>query len=70
MTMNRLVDSVRFTGHIGVVGIFLPQDPNAPDKLEQEGQDRLRLWASSGSRVKRSAPGRPTSSTTTASFVT
>jgi threonine dehydrogenase-like Zn-dependent dehydrogenase len=47
MTMNRLVDSVRFTGHIGVVGIFLPQDPNAPDKLEQEGKiafDMGKFW--------------------------
>jgi len=47
MTMNRLVDSVRFTGHIGVVGIFLPQDPNAPDKLEQEGRiafDMGKFW--------------------------
>ena len=47
MTMNRLVDSVRFTGHIGVVGIFLPQDPNAPDELEQEGKiafDMGKFW--------------------------
>jgi len=47
MTMNRLVDSVRFTGHIGVVGIFLPQDPNAPDKLEQKGRiafDMGKFW--------------------------
>ncbi len=38
MTMNRLVDSVRFTGHIGVVGIFLPQDQNGPDELERNGK--------------------------------
>ncbi|MGH3900550.1 MAG: glutathione-independent formaldehyde dehydrogenase [Pseudonocardiaceae bacterium] len=38
MTMNSLVKSVRFTGHIGVVGIFLPQDPGAQDKLAKQGK--------------------------------
>jgi len=38
MTMNNLVKSVRFTGHIGVVGIFLPQDPGAPDELARNGK--------------------------------
>ena len=39
MTLNRLVHSVRFTGHIGVVGIFLPQDPNSPQSdLEKKGE--------------------------------
>jgi threonine dehydrogenase-like Zn-dependent dehydrogenase len=38
MTMNRLVESVKFTGGIGVVGIFLPKDPNGPDPLEKQGQ--------------------------------
>lgn len=38
MTMNSLVGSVRPTGGIGVVGIFLPQDPQADDKLEKQGQ--------------------------------
>lgn len=38
MTMNNLVGSVRPTGGIGVVGIFLPQDPKAEDKLEKQGQ--------------------------------
>ncbi|MFF1464642.1 zinc-binding dehydrogenase [Streptomyces sp. NPDC058330] len=27
LTLNQLVDSVRFTGRIGVVGVFLPEDP-------------------------------------------
>lgn len=47
MTMNRLVDSVRFTGHIGVVGIFLPQDQNGPDELERNGKiafDMGKFW--------------------------
>ena len=47
MTMNRLVDSVRFTGHIGVVGIFLPQDQHGPDELERNGKivfDMGKFW--------------------------
>jgi glutathione-independent formaldehyde dehydrogenase len=38
LTMNNLVNAVKFTGHIGVVGVFVPQDPNAKDKLQQRGQ--------------------------------
>ncbi len=38
MTMNALVESVRATGKIGVVGIFTPEDPKSPDKLEKKGQ--------------------------------
>jgi glutathione-independent formaldehyde dehydrogenase len=38
MTLNRLVKSVRFTGEIGVVGVFVPQDPGSPDPLEKEGK--------------------------------
>jgi glutathione-independent formaldehyde dehydrogenase len=38
LTMNNLVNSVRFTGGIGVVGIFLPKDPGGADKLAKEGE--------------------------------
>jgi glutathione-independent formaldehyde dehydrogenase len=38
LTMNNLVHAVKFTGRIGVVGVFVPQDPNAKDKLERRGQ--------------------------------
>ena len=38
LTMNQLVKSVRFTGGIGVVGIFLPKDPGGADKLAKEGE--------------------------------
>ena len=38
MTLNNLVDSVRFTGGIGVVGVFVPEDPNSPDDLGKEGK--------------------------------
>jgi hypothetical protein len=33
MTLNNLVQSVRFTGGIGVVGVFIPQDPGSPALL-------------------------------------
>jgi glutathione-independent formaldehyde dehydrogenase len=38
LTMNNLVRSVRPTGGIGVVGVFIPQDPGATDKLARKGQ--------------------------------
>jgi glutathione-independent formaldehyde dehydrogenase len=37
-TMNKLVKSVRPTGALGVVGVFVPKDPKAKDKLMKEGQ--------------------------------
>lgn len=44
---DALVDSVRFTGRIGVVGIYLPQDPKASDTLQQDGKiafDMGKFW--------------------------
>jgi len=38
MTMNALVDVVRPTGLIGVVGVFVPEDPGATDELAKKGQ--------------------------------
>ncbi|WP_031084683.1 glutathione-independent formaldehyde dehydrogenase [Streptomyces sp. NRRL WC-3549] len=41
LTLNQLVDAVRFTGRIGVVGVFLPQDPGgkkAQNALEAKGR--------------------------------
>lgn len=38
MTMNALVDVVRPTGGIGVVGVFLPEDPGGADELAKNGQ--------------------------------
>jgi glutathione-independent formaldehyde dehydrogenase len=37
-TLNKLVRSVRFTGSIGVVGVFVPEDPGGPDEFERHGQ--------------------------------
>ena len=37
-TLNNLVKSVRFTGSIGVVGVYVPQDPGGPDELAKHGE--------------------------------
>lgn len=38
LTMNNLVKTVKATGGIGVVGVFLPEDPLAKGKLAKEGK--------------------------------
>jgi threonine dehydrogenase-like Zn-dependent dehydrogenase len=38
MTLNMLVESVKPTGRIGVVGVFPSEDPKSNDKLEKQGQ--------------------------------
>jgi glutathione-independent formaldehyde dehydrogenase len=38
MTLNNLVKSVRFTGGIGAVGVYVPQDPGGRDDLAKQGQ--------------------------------
>ncbi len=38
LTMNNLVATVKATGRIGVVGVFVPEDPNAKDRLQKRGQ--------------------------------
>jgi glutathione-independent formaldehyde dehydrogenase len=37
-TLNKLVQSVRFTGGLGVVGVYVPQDPGSPDDFEKDGK--------------------------------
>ncbi|MDH2426269.1 glutathione-independent formaldehyde dehydrogenase [Sphaerisporangium sp. TRM90804] len=37
-TLNKLVECVRFTGGIGVVGVFIPDDPGASDELSARGR--------------------------------
>ena len=37
ITMNELVMSVKATGSIGVVGVFIPKDPKSKETLQQEG---------------------------------
>ena len=43
LTLNDLVESVRFTGGIGTVGVYVPQDPGGPDDLSREGKSPLRV---------------------------
>ena len=38
ITLNALVSSVRATGGIGVVGVFVPEDPEAEDDMAKEGK--------------------------------
>ena len=38
LTMNNLVATVKPTGTIGVVGVFIPEDPGAKDELAKKGQ--------------------------------
>ena len=35
--MNELVQAVKFTGSIGVVGVFVAPDPKAEGSLEKKG---------------------------------
>lgn len=47
LTMNNLVRAVRATGSIGVVGVFMPQDPGAATEQAKHGQiafDYGQLW--------------------------
>jgi glutathione-independent formaldehyde dehydrogenase len=37
-TLNELVRSVRFTGSIGVVGVYVPSDPGGRDELAKQGE--------------------------------
>ena len=52
-TMNDLVKSVRATGGIGVVGVFVPLDPKAADKLAKVGKIAFDfgLFWSKGQRI-------------------
>src|SRR5450756_2163390 len=38
LVMNSLVDAVKATGTLGVVGVFVPKDPKAEDKLAKIGE--------------------------------
>lgn len=38
LVMNSLVNAVKFTGNIGVVGVFIPKDPGAADPLAKNGE--------------------------------
>jgi len=38
MVLDNLVKTVRATGHIGVVGVYVPQDPGAPTEPAKQGR--------------------------------
>ena len=38
LTINSLIQAVRPTGRIGVVGVFVPEDPSAADELARQGK--------------------------------
>ncbi|WP_433652945.1 glutathione-independent formaldehyde dehydrogenase [Micromonospora zamorensis] len=38
LVLDNLVSVVRSTGGIGVVGVYVPQDPHGPDQQEQQGR--------------------------------
>ena len=38
LIMNSLVENVKATGSIGVIGVFIPEDPKAADALAKKGQ--------------------------------
>jgi glutathione-independent formaldehyde dehydrogenase len=38
MVLDSLVEVVRATGHIGVVGVYVPQDPKGVDERAKEGR--------------------------------
>jgi glutathione-independent formaldehyde dehydrogenase len=47
LTMNNLVKAVKFTGGIGVVGVFIPNDPGGSDPWAKQGEiifDWGMLW--------------------------
>lgn len=44
-TMNKLIQSVRSTGALGVVGVFPPKDPKPADKLMKHGEVALDFGA-------------------------
>ena len=43
MVLDSLVQAVRTTGGIGVVGVYVPEDPQAADRGRAARPDRLRL---------------------------
>lgn len=38
LVMNSLVDAVKATGTLGIIGVYIPEDPHAADKLAKHGQ--------------------------------
>ena len=43
VVLNQLVDTVRHTGGLGVVGLYVPSDPGAPDEHSAKGELLFRM---------------------------
>lgn len=43
VVLNQLVDTVRHTGGLGVVGLYVPSDPGAPDEHSAKGELLFRI---------------------------
>ena len=43
VVLNQLVDTVRHTGGLGIVGLYVPSDPGAPDKHSAKGELLFRI---------------------------
>jgi glutathione-independent formaldehyde dehydrogenase len=59
MVMNDLVASVRATGGLGIIGVYVPEDPKGPNKLAKEGKmpfDFGQFWTKGQSMGTGQAP--------------
>jgi len=43
VVLNQLVDTVRHTGGLGIVGLYVPSDPGAPDEHSAKGELLFRI---------------------------
>jgi len=59
MTMDQPDPIGAATGQLGVVGVFVPEDPQAPDPLSREGRVAFD-WGFCGRGGQVSEPGKPT----------
>jgi glutathione-independent formaldehyde dehydrogenase len=69
LVLDNLVKVVRTTGGIGVVGVYVPEDPGAASAAAKEGRS-VSTTARSSPRASTWVPGRPRSSATTGSSAT
>jgi threonine dehydrogenase-like Zn-dependent dehydrogenase len=44
LVMNSLVEAVKATGTLGIIGVYVPEDPHARDKLAKVGQIAFDFW--------------------------
>lgn len=59
MVMNALVDSVKATGGLGIIGVYVPKDPKSPDALGKQGKiafDFGKFWTKGQSMGTGQAP--------------